>query len=42
MTSLLRWAGIAFDEGPNEGGQYGPYVQVRLVIIIHVRSTSFM
>lgn len=23
----LRWAGIKIDEGPNDPGQYGPYIQ---------------
>jgi glutamyl-tRNA synthetase len=27
IYSTLKQAGIAFDEGPNEGGPYGPYVQ---------------
>lgn len=27
IYSTLRQSGITFDEGPNEGGEYGPYVQ---------------
>lgn len=27
IYSTLKTAGIEFDEGPNEGGDYGPYVQ---------------
>ena len=27
IYSTLKQAGITFDEGPNEGGLYGPYVQ---------------
>lgn len=27
IYSTLKQAGITFDEGPNEGGDYGPYVQ---------------
>lgn len=23
----LKWVGIEFDEGPNSGGPYGPYIQ---------------
>lgn len=23
----LKWLGIEFDEGPNNNGQYGPYIQ---------------
>lgn len=27
LIEALRWAGIQWDEGPDVGGQYGPYVQ---------------
>ena len=27
LIKILDWAGIKFDEGPNIGGDYGPYVQ---------------
>jgi glutamyl-tRNA synthetase len=27
LIQTLRWAGLAFDEGPDVGGPYGPYVQ---------------
>ncbi|MBC7870289.1 MAG: hypothetical protein H7Y09_05570, partial [Chitinophagaceae bacterium] len=27
LTEALRWAGVAWDEGPEVGGSYGPYVQ---------------
>ncbi len=27
LTTSLRWAGIEYDEGPDAGGDYGPYIQ---------------
>jgi len=27
MLSTMAWAGITFDEGPVQGGEFGPYVQ---------------
>src|SRR5687767_11190020 len=27
LTEALRWAGLQWDEGPEVGGAYGPYVQ---------------
>ncbi len=27
LTEALRWAGLMWDEGPEIGGEYGPYVQ---------------
>ncbi|HEX9658357.1 MAG TPA: glutamate--tRNA ligase [Bacteroidota bacterium] len=27
LVTTLEWAGLKFDEGPNVGGKYGPYVQ---------------
>lgn len=27
LTAILDWMSIKFDEGPNIGGEYGPYVQ---------------
>ncbi len=27
LYRTMRWAGVTFDEGPIEGGKYGPYVQ---------------
>jgi len=27
LTEALRWAGLTWDEGPEVGGNYGPYVQ---------------
>src|SRR5664280_2008677 len=27
LISTLRWAGIDYDEGPDKGGEYGPYLQ---------------
>ncbi len=27
LIDTLHWAGIEFDEGPNKGGPYGPYIQ---------------
>jgi len=28
LTQMLDWAGIGIDEGPSQGGSYGPYLQV--------------
>ena len=30
LTQMLDWAGIGIDEGPSQGGDYGPYLQVRI------------
>jgi glutamyl-tRNA synthetase len=27
LISTLKWAGIDYDEGPDKGGEYGPYLQ---------------
>ncbi|MBI4215300.1 MAG: glutamate--tRNA ligase, partial [Parcubacteria group bacterium] len=27
IMDSLRWAGLEWDEGPDKGGHYGPYVQ---------------
>src|ERR1035437_3060343 len=27
LISTLSWAGIDYDEGPDKGGKYGPYLQ---------------
>lgn len=27
LVEIMEWAGIKFDEGPTQGGEYGPYVQ---------------
>jgi len=27
LEEVLNWSGIKFDEGPNQGGEYGPYIQ---------------
>ncbi len=27
LLRTMEWAGISFDEGPTQGGEYGPYVQ---------------
>lgn len=27
LAATMRWAGIEFDEGPEQGGDFGPYVQ---------------
>ncbi|MDZ7392372.1 MAG: glutamate--tRNA ligase [candidate division KSB1 bacterium] len=36
LIEMLRWAGLEFDEGPDVGGPYGPYVQSqRLEIYRH-------
>ncbi len=28
LEDSLNWLGLKFDEGPNRGGSYGPYLQV--------------
>lgn len=35
LIEILRWVGIAFDEGPHVGGEYGPYVQSQRLDIYH-------
>lgn len=36
LIEILKWAGIDFDEGPDVGGDYGPYIQSeRLEIYKH-------
>ena len=27
LTDTLKWAGLDYDEGPDKGGEYGPYMQ---------------
>lgn len=27
LIATLKWCGLHFDEGPEEGGEYGPYIQ---------------
>ncbi|MBI5412733.1 glutamate--tRNA ligase [Candidatus Peregrinibacteria bacterium] len=27
LIETLKWAGLSYDEGPDVGGQYGPYIQ---------------
>lgn len=27
LIENLSWAGINFNEGPNQGGEFGPYIQ---------------
>jgi len=27
LISTLKWAGLSYDEGPDIGGPYGPYIQ---------------
>jgi glutamyl-tRNA synthetase len=27
LSDTLKWAGITFDEGPDTGGEFGPYIQ---------------
>jgi len=40
LIDTLRWAGLSFDEGPEAGGQHGPYVQSERLSIyrLHVES----
>ncbi len=33
LTSILEWSGIEIDEGPQYGGEYGPYCQSERVDI---------
>lgn len=33
LINILDWVGINFDEGPNQGGDYGPYVQTQRLAI---------
>lgn len=35
LINVLKWAGIEFDEGPVQGGAYGPYVQSERLDIYH-------
>lgn len=28
LQESLKWLGVRFDEGPNIGGKFGPYIQV--------------
>ncbi|KAJ8303840.1 hypothetical protein KUTeg_018633 [Tegillarca granosa] len=51
ISEVLHWAGIVPDEGPTEGGEYGPYVQskrtevyqkyVKLLVEILLKSDNF-
>ena len=34
MMKMFNWLGIAFDEGPDMGGDFGPYTQVFIITII--------
>ena len=33
LISILAWAGIKFDEGPQAGGEFGPYIQSQRIEI---------
>jgi len=33
LIATLRWAGLAFDEGPEVGGPFGPYIQSEKVAV---------
>lgn len=33
LQNALRWAGLEYDEGPDVGGPYGPYVQSKRLAI---------
>lgn len=35
LISDLQWAGLSWDEGPDRGGPYGPYRQVRNLMFSH-------
>ena len=36
FTDVLSWLGVRFNEGPNLGGRYGPYVQVCVCVCVCV------
>ncbi len=33
LVDILSWAGIHFDEGPTQGGKFGPYIQSKRLAI---------
>lgn len=35
LISVLRWAGLMYDEGPDIGGPYGPYMQSQRLDLYH-------
>ncbi len=35
ILDSLRWLGLDWDEGPEEGGKYGPYFQSQRLEIYH-------
>lgn len=35
LTAALKWAGLQYDEGPDAGGNYGPYLQSERLNIYH-------
>ena len=42
IYNTLKTAGITFDEGPNEGGPYGPYVQSERKHIYHAHAMKLI
>ncbi len=38
LINTLNWAGIYFDEGPAQGGEYGPYIQSQRIDIYRKHS----
>ena len=35
ILKTLQWSGIEFDEGPDQGGEFGPYIQSERLSIYH-------
>ena len=42
LREILTWVGIEFDEGPEIGGNYGPYIQSERVNIYQTLSTELL
>ena len=42
LREILTWVGINFDEGPEIGGDYGPYIQSERVDIYQTLSTELL
>ncbi len=42
LIQTLRWAGLDYDEGPDKGGPYGPYVQSERLSIYRQHATQLV
>lgn len=42
LIKTLRWAGIEYDEGPDVGGEYGPYVQSQRLAIYREKALQLV